>query len=228
MWFHFQDFKILAEWHYFATSHGKSTCDGIGGTIKRLVYLFCLQHTEAGSQITTPQRLFEWAAANIKGIRCMWVGSNDVAEAGKLLELRFRLANPIFGIRSGHAVLPSSNENFVTVKRYSNAIKGEKHEITAVEICFEDVKGFVTILKEERTCWELAYVEEKFEETKTLKLRNLVKMESKKYVLTEAEPTSHPLSCILTLPQPSIVNKGRIVRIVLLKPMQLTLFLKDD
>ena len=30
--FHEQDFCISAEWHFFAPSHGKSPCDGIGGT----------------------------------------------------------------------------------------------------------------------------------------------------------------------------------------------------
>lgn len=34
---HEQDFKIKAEWSFFATSHGKSECDVIGGTVKRLV-----------------------------------------------------------------------------------------------------------------------------------------------------------------------------------------------
>lgn len=28
---HDADFNIKAEWHFFATSHGESTCDGIGG-----------------------------------------------------------------------------------------------------------------------------------------------------------------------------------------------------
>lgn len=32
--FHIHDFKIKAEWHFFATSHGKGPCDGVGGTIK--------------------------------------------------------------------------------------------------------------------------------------------------------------------------------------------------
>ena len=32
---HFKDFGLKAEWIFFATSHGKSTCDGIGGTVKR-------------------------------------------------------------------------------------------------------------------------------------------------------------------------------------------------
>lgn len=30
------DFGIDAEWHFFATSHGKSSYDGLGGTVKRL------------------------------------------------------------------------------------------------------------------------------------------------------------------------------------------------
>jgi hypothetical protein len=28
------DFGIAAEWHFFATSHGKSPCDAVGGTTK--------------------------------------------------------------------------------------------------------------------------------------------------------------------------------------------------
>ena len=37
---------IQAQWHFFATSHGKSPCDGIGGTTKRLVAREILQGTE--------------------------------------------------------------------------------------------------------------------------------------------------------------------------------------
>ncbi len=34
---HFEDFGVAAEWHFFATSHGKIACDGIRGTVKRMV-----------------------------------------------------------------------------------------------------------------------------------------------------------------------------------------------
>ncbi len=37
------DFGIDAEWHFFATSHGKSTCDGLGGTVKRFATKASLQ-----------------------------------------------------------------------------------------------------------------------------------------------------------------------------------------
>ena len=32
---HNEDFDVEAEWHFFATAHGKSGANGIGGTIKR-------------------------------------------------------------------------------------------------------------------------------------------------------------------------------------------------
>jgi hypothetical protein len=33
---HNEDFGVPAEWHCFVTSQGKSACDEVGGTLKRL------------------------------------------------------------------------------------------------------------------------------------------------------------------------------------------------
>jgi hypothetical protein len=40
---HNEDFGVPAEWHIFATFHGKSACDGVGGSLKRLVAKASLQ-----------------------------------------------------------------------------------------------------------------------------------------------------------------------------------------
>ena len=40
---HKQDFNLKIEWHFFATSHGKNACNGVGGTIKCLVTYASLQ-----------------------------------------------------------------------------------------------------------------------------------------------------------------------------------------
>ena len=40
---HKADFGVKAEWHFFATAHGKGPCDGIGGTLKRLAKQASLQ-----------------------------------------------------------------------------------------------------------------------------------------------------------------------------------------
>ena len=42
---HHQDFSLDASWTFFATSHGKSPCDGIGGTVKRLTARASLQRS---------------------------------------------------------------------------------------------------------------------------------------------------------------------------------------
>ena len=43
--YHEEDYGVPAEWHFFATSHGKGPCDGIGGTVKRLATKASLQRT---------------------------------------------------------------------------------------------------------------------------------------------------------------------------------------
>ena len=41
--FHKSDFHVDCEWNFFATSHGKSPCGGLGGTVKRLTARASLQ-----------------------------------------------------------------------------------------------------------------------------------------------------------------------------------------
>ena len=50
--FHKQDFGFDAVWNFFATSHGKSLCDGLGGTIKRKLTTESLSRTKTGSIVT--------------------------------------------------------------------------------------------------------------------------------------------------------------------------------
>ena len=66
---HEQDFGIKAEWHFFATSHGKNACDGVGGTIKRLAARASLQRA-IDNQILNPHHLYDYAKSEIAGITC--------------------------------------------------------------------------------------------------------------------------------------------------------------
>ncbi|XP_018374535.1 PREDICTED: uncharacterized protein LOC108768312, partial [Trachymyrmex cornetzi] len=61
IYYHKKDFNLDAEWHYFATAHGKGPCDGIGGTVKRIAARVSLQRP-IHEQITTAHELFEWAS----------------------------------------------------------------------------------------------------------------------------------------------------------------------
>jgi hypothetical protein len=55
---------IKAEWHFHATSHGKSPCDGGGGTFKRLLRRECLRLAN-DQKITTARAIYEWGKRNL-------------------------------------------------------------------------------------------------------------------------------------------------------------------
>lgn len=116
---HKRDFGIDAEWHFFATSHGKSSCDGIGGTVKRLVARASLQAATT-DQILTPQQLFEWAVANIHGIKFFFVSTKDIHlhESSFALEERYSTVKTIPGTRSHHSFVPTACDS-LEMKRIS-------------------------------------------------------------------------------------------------------------
>lgn len=44
LYYHLHDYGIQAKCHLFATSHGKSSCNGIGGTVNHVVARASLEH----------------------------------------------------------------------------------------------------------------------------------------------------------------------------------------
>lgn len=114
---HARDFGPSAEWHFFATSHGKSPCDGIGGTVKRLVARASLQSPVEG-HIMYPRELYDWAVTNITGIKFFWVDKLDVAAVTKSQQERFEQYQRIPGTRDNHCFVPVSDSH-LQVKRVS-------------------------------------------------------------------------------------------------------------
>jgi len=58
---------------FFATSHGKGPCDGVGGTIKRLA----ARASPYDNRIMTPRQLYEWASENISAITFTYCTKDD-------------------------------------------------------------------------------------------------------------------------------------------------------
>lgn len=105
---HYADFGIEAQWHFFATSHGKSPCDGVGGTVKRGAARASLQ-AATNRFLLTPDDLFNWCQKNITGIQFVWVGKEEIEEHSKHLEERFNNAPKIAGTRDNHSFIPGPN-----------------------------------------------------------------------------------------------------------------------
>lgn len=113
---HEEDFAVQAEWHFFATSHGKGPCDGVGGTIKRLAARASIQ----GTMITTPIELYKWAKSNISGITFSFTSNEEhKSETEVLNSTRFIGLKTVPGTRNIHCVVPA-NEN-IRVKTYSSS-----------------------------------------------------------------------------------------------------------
>ena len=56
---HKKDFRMKAEWHFFATSYGKNACDGVWGAIKRLAAHASLQRA-IHNQILNPHQFYDF------------------------------------------------------------------------------------------------------------------------------------------------------------------------
>ena len=123
---HENDHGLKAEWHFFATSHGKIPCDGIGGTVKRLVARASLQAT-VDHHILTARKMFKLCEEHIMGITFLFVTSDDVQENSTrfCLEDHYSSAKTIPGIRSHHSFIPLA-ENELAMRRFLQMICSQR------------------------------------------------------------------------------------------------------
>ncbi|KAK3913425.1 ARL14 effector protein [Frankliniella fusca] len=215
-WFHFSDFGVSAEWHFFATSHGKCACDGLGGTVKRVAYLHSLRATNPGEQITNAIELFNFSVQKIKSMTFELVTSDDVKNHIKKMEVRFSTAAEIDGIKSSHAIIPSPNNYTVFVKPYSNSPNGNVRKISATElqIQFKDVRGFIIYARSNEQ-WNLGYVEDTDEEVEEITV-NPLKAETPLSFEFQDNTVHELISCseVLLLVQPRVFKKGQVYKLL--------------
>ncbi|KAL5515976.1 hypothetical protein EMCRGX_G001232 [Ephydatia muelleri] len=102
---HYEDFGVEAEWHFFATSHGKSAGDGAGGTLKRTATKASLQRPYEG-QILTTHQLYDFAVANIKGIHFGYATFEEHVQEAKEREERLKVCKTVAGTQKLHCIVP--------------------------------------------------------------------------------------------------------------------------
>lgn len=128
--YHIEDFGIPAEWHFFATSHGKGPSDGLGGTIKREARKASLR----GIKITSPLELHHWAInwSQKEGhvLRICFVNSTEILEHEKELMFRFANLRAVTGTQSYHCFLRDPDNIYnVQAKKYSCSEEYESHSL---------------------------------------------------------------------------------------------------
>ena len=114
---HQEDFSVDCEWNFFATSYGKSPCDGIGGTLKRLATGASLQRP-LSDQILTAHHLYQFCDQEVTGINVFFVSTQELSEIRFKLRKRSESAATLPETRGFHHFAPVSS-TVIAAKRVS-------------------------------------------------------------------------------------------------------------
>jgi hypothetical protein len=142
---HNEVFGVPAEWHFFATSHGKSACDGVGGILKRLAAKASLQQPY-NDQMMTPHQPYEWAQSSVLNLNFDFVTENEYKEEKRLLPSQFATAQTVRGTQQLHAFMPVK-KGVLNRKMYSASPNYTENCVISVLkdiIKLKDITGFVT------------------------------------------------------------------------------------
>lgn len=109
VYYHKEDFGLDCEWHFFATSHGKSSCDGVGGAVKRETARASLQRP-FNNQILTAEDMYKFCQENLNSkIKFFFTTKEIVKEKEDFLTERFKSALQILGTQKLHKIIPYAN-----------------------------------------------------------------------------------------------------------------------
>ena len=117
--YHKEDFGLEAEWNFFATSHGKSAVDGIGGTVKRVVARASMQRSGTES-ILTAETMFKFCLEKIPKITFQLIEEDTLKTVREKQLTRYELGRTIPGTRGFHFFCPIST-NEIAFKTISNS-----------------------------------------------------------------------------------------------------------
>jgi len=100
---------LKIKWHFFATSHGKGVVDGLGGTVKRMVWTAV--STRKVANVQDAKSFANVAAQFCKSINIQLCLKKDIDELGSglVLDKCFQKATAIPGISKVHCIAPAEN-----------------------------------------------------------------------------------------------------------------------
>lgn len=124
-------YNIDAEWHFFATSHGKGPCDAIGGTLKQMARNASVS-VEHEHPIKSAEELYNWANQKsndyLTKMSFCYVTQEDyeqgITEWGNI----FLQSKMISGTQKYHCFVPIS-ENKIAAKLFSNEDMSSIHNV---------------------------------------------------------------------------------------------------
>lgn len=114
------------EWHFFATSHGKGPCDGIG-SFKRNATRASLQRPY-NNQITTAKELYDWAVSKDSNIVFRFCSEAAFNKVERHLNSKFKKVHVVSGTHKFHSFIPLDDKN-IKALRFSTSNKYETFQL---------------------------------------------------------------------------------------------------
>ena len=141
-----------AEWHFFATSHGKGPCDGVGGTVKRLAARTSLQRPY-DKQILTPKQLYDFCCSEISSVAFHYSTIEEHDSESTLLNERFGNTRTIAGTHRLHSFRPLSSEE-VEVREFSSSNDKRVECVSSVKKGCSNINKLSTIQGYVTACYD--------------------------------------------------------------------------
>ena len=116
---HEQEFGLAATWSFFATSHGKGPCDGIGGTVKRLARQESLRREN--DPLNKFEKLLKYCEDEITGVEFFEISADQMNAKRPTINKRFEGGSTIAGTQSYHHFAPVDQDT-IAFKRLSRDV----------------------------------------------------------------------------------------------------------
>jgi hypothetical protein len=105
MCMHKNDHGVPCKWYFFASGHGKSACDGLGGTTKALARR-AASRKKNPYQITTCKELYNFLSLKMPRVKFDYVEKREHALNKRRLESRYKKFKTLPGLRQYHMITP--------------------------------------------------------------------------------------------------------------------------
>ena len=99
------------DWSYFETAHGKGAVDGIGGTVKRVVWLAVLRDKVV---VSSPKEFADTAAKLCDKINILFVSSDEVHSLTEHCKIRWEKCKAVPETHKLHFVKPLQSGTIAT------------------------------------------------------------------------------------------------------------------
>lgn len=225
--YHDKDFYgIIAEWNFFATSHGKNVCDGIGGMVKRAATKASLQRTTE-HHILTAKDLYTYSESNFPSIKFFYITTEEFQKEELFLKHRFKEPKTIKGTQGFHKVIPKNINRLLAYEISDSDIYKEfkyqtdggweiindccKFNVDNKPTDVESINGKYVACIYESKIW-LGFVELCSLEYQDVKIKFMYNLSQNVYYFPDVEDTCWVQleNIIYVMSQPNITSKRKI------------------